>query len=226
MGNQCATKCPACCNDLKPAHIHTIDDGPDAPGTPRTQEVDGTIAAISEAVKIPKEATKDPQAAESARQGSKSSRQDTSVADSQSTVASETAGDVGAAQKVVADFVKRFVKGVPLKVLSVSGGEAECIATLDRKLTSLSIARSAKKDAKKRSILLADVLEICIGQDTTEETDFQLDDGCVTLFLNDGSAVAFRFEDDEQRDTFALCMSMFVDGSRNQKEKKKSKQGK
>lgn len=226
MGNQAATSLSGCCHEVKTARIQHIDDGPEAPGTPRRQEPDGTIAALSEAAKIPKESIKEPLASESSRQGSKSSRQDTSVADSQSTVASENTGDVAAAQRVVADFVKRFVKGEALKVLSVTGVECPCIATLDRKLTSLSIARSAKKDAKKRTIPLADISEICIGEDTTEETDFDLDDGCVTLFMNDGQAVAFRFDDDEQRDTFALCMSMFVDGCRSQREKRKSKQGK
>jgi hypothetical protein len=140
-----------------------------------------------------------------------------SCAGSESTAAT-TAPDVGQAQQVVKNFVRTYVRGRDISVLSVNGGVALCTATMDRKLTTLSLQRSGKKDGKKRGIPLEDVSEICIGEEMGENgvQELALDELCVTLVLGDGSAVGFRFEDIEERDTFALCLSMFVDGRRGE----------
>jgi len=127
-----------------------------------------------------------------------------------------SADDVAQAQKVVKNFVKGIVKGRTIRVLSTHGGTAECIVTLDRKLTVLSIQRAGKKDGKKRGIPLERVVEICVGADIRSAIELPVDDVCVVLVLDDKQAIGFRFDDVEDRDTFALCMSMFVDGRRNE----------
>lgn len=146
-----------------------------------------------------------------------------SAAASDSTAASTTP-DVNQAQQVVKHFVKSIVKGQPVSVLAVTGGVAECVVSLDRKLTTLSLQRAGRKDAKKRAVPLEDICEICVGEDAGEEVELPLDEHCVTLMLEDGNALGFQFDDLESRDTFALCLSMFVDGRRSEKEKQKKKE--
>lgn len=143
-----------------------------------------------------------------------------SAAATDSTAASITP-DVGQAQLVVKRFVRSLVKGQEVSVLAVNGGVAECVASLDRKLTTLSLQRSGKKDSKKRGIPLEDVVEICVGDAAREDVELALDEMCVTLMLEGGNAVGFRFSDAEARDTFALCLSMFVDGRRGEVQKKR-----
>lgn len=144
-----------------------------------------------------------------------------SAAASDISTAASTTPDVGKAQHVVKDFVRSFVKGRTVSVLTVNGGTTECIASLDRKLTTLSLQRSGKKDAKKRGVPLHDISEVCLGQEAGDEIDLPLDENCVTLLLEDGNAVGFRFQDVEERDTFALCLSMFIDGRRGEVERRK-----
>merc|ERR1712046_186551 len=66
------------------------------------------------------------------------------------------------AQAVVKQFVRGMVKGRAIHVLSTSGGKAECIAFLDKKLTMLSLQRAGKEDAKKRAVPLEDIAEIAV----------------------------------------------------------------
>jgi len=140
-----------------------------------------------------------------------------SAAASESTAASATP-DMGKAQHVVKNFVRSLVKGKAIAVLTVNGGTTQCIVSLDRKLTTLSLQRGGKKDAKKRGVTLADVHMVCIGEEASDEIDLPLNELCVTLLLEDGNAVGFQFEDQEERDTFALCLTMFIDGQHSEKE--------
>ncbi|CAE8722635.1 unnamed protein product, partial [Polarella glacialis] len=64
------------------------------------------------------------------------------------------------AQKVIADFTRKMVKGRSVMVLATTGSTIECIASLDRKLHFLSIQRAGKKDAKKRSIPLEEIEKV------------------------------------------------------------------
>lgn len=146
-----------------------------------------------------------------------------SAAASDSTAASTTP-DMGKAQHVVKNFVRTFVKGRSVSVLTVNGSTTECIASLDRKLTTLSLQRSGKKDAKKRGVPLHSITEVCVGLEAGDEIDLPLDDLCVTLLLEDGNAVGFKLNDIEDRDTFALCLSMFIDGRRGEMERKAKKE--
>eukprot|EP00927_Polykrikos_kofoidii_P025854 TRINITY_DN23168_c0_g1_i1.p1 TRINITY_DN23168_c0_g1~~TRINITY_DN23168_c0_g1_i1.p1 ORF type:complete len:316 (+),score=55.58 TRINITY_DN23168_c0_g1_i1:66-1013(+) len=132
----------------------------------------------------------------------------------------------GQAQAVVKNFVKTYIKGQEISVLSMTGSLASCLVSLDRKLTVLSLQRAGKKDAKKRGVPLEDIGEVCVGKEGADDVDLPLDELCVTLLLADGQAIGFRFADVEERDTFALCISMFVDGRRAElSRKKKSRKG-
>lgn len=126
-----------------------------------------------------------------------------------------TQSNGSSAKEVVKAFVKSYVKGHHVTILSVHGGMTECIATLDRKLTLLAIKRSGA--SKQRHIPLETIEEIVIGTEAEDEVDLELDDNCVSLLLEDGSAVGFSFSNVEERDTFALCISMFVNSRRGER---------
>lgn len=230
MGN--AGACAACCHDIKKAPIiQMLEEGqcsfregpPSQPGpgptpapmlrSPRaTEAIVGPLADAGAAIATDRASSVMPSDA------------GISAAASDSTAASITP-DVGQAQLVVKGFVRSLVKGQQVTVLAVNGGVAECVASLDRKLTTLSLQRAGKKDSKKRGIPLEDVVEICVGAEACEDVELPLDERCVTLMLEDGNAVGFRFEDAEERDTFALCLSMFVDGRRGEVQRKRKEKG-
>jgi len=102
------------------------------------------------------------------------------------------------ALQVVKNFVRSFVQGTAMHKLDDSGRVTEYFAWLDKKLTTLSLV-PLTKESEPSSILLESISQICA-----------LDDFSVSLHLDRGSVVSFRFDDAEQRDTFALCLSMFV----------------
>mmetsp|Transcript_118238 Transcript_118238/g.329770 ORF Transcript_118238/g.329770 Transcript_118238/m.329770 type:complete len:187 (-) Transcript_118238:115-675(-) len=116
------------------------------------------------------------------------------------------------AQETVKNFVRALVKGQEVELLSVNGGTARCMAYLDRKLTTLSLQRGIQVDAKRRSIPLEDIEEVLVGEDGGADFDLDTDELCVTLVLRSHQALGFSFRDMEDRDTFALCLTMFIDG--------------
>jgi len=139
-----------------------------------------------------------------------------SAAATDASTTDSTGPDIGQAQQLVKGFVRNFVKGRNLAVLAIHGGLTECIVTLDRQLTSLSLQLAAKRGAKKRNIPLEQIERIAVGDQVGNNIDLPLDDLCATLLLLDGSAVGFRFDSIEDRDTFSLCLSMFVDGRKGE----------
>jgi len=132
-----------------------------------------------------------------------------------STAASSTP-DPGTAQLMVKQFVRSFVKGQQVKVLVPSGEVTACIAQLDRKLTTFSIQRAGCEGAKKRHIPLEEITEVLVGSDGEGEVALPLTESCITFLLESGQGIAFHFDDIEDRDAFALCLSMFVDGRRGE----------
>jgi ethanolamine utilization microcompartment shell protein EutS len=136
---------------------------------------------------------------------------------------SPASSDGADAKMVVKRFVRKYVKGQQVTILNVNGGVSECVVTLDRKLTLLCIQRPG--GLKQRRIHLQDIEEISVGTEAEDEVDLTLDENCVTLLLEDGQAVGISFGDVEERDTFALCISIFVNSRRGEKIRKQS-QGK
>mmetsp|Transcript_18716 Transcript_18716/g.34872 ORF Transcript_18716/g.34872 Transcript_18716/m.34872 type:complete len:239 (+) Transcript_18716:66-782(+) len=234
MGN-CPT-CRAYCSDLQrklpmvqtvvqdPTRLPCAGELPEdgcvpVPGFP--QPKDSHHRDSDEAEVLPYEP-----AQSSARQDKQSDNgSDCTAADSHASTDASTSPDVGQAQQVVKNFVRTFVKGNSMNVLTVNGSATECIVSLDRKLTTISLQRPGKKDAKRRAVPLESIEEICVGDEAGDGVELPLDEFCVTLLLEDGNALAFRFNDVEERDTFALCLSMFVDGRRNEMMRKKKKKG-
>jgi len=115
------------------------------------------------------------------------------------------------AQTVVKNFVRYLVKGQPTTMLVVGGGRTSCIAYLDVDLTTLSLQKAATPDTRRRAVPLEEVLEVIVGELGGREFDLDTDDFSVTLLLESGQALAFQLEGEEERDTFAFCMTMFVD---------------
>ena len=76
----------------------------------------------------------------------------------------------------------------------------------------------AKCDAKKRSVPLGQISSIVIGDDFLGDQDLPATEMCVTLFLDGSRAITLEFPDLEERDTFALCLSMFADGHQREVE--------
>mmetsp|Transcript_69415 Transcript_69415/g.224480 ORF Transcript_69415/g.224480 Transcript_69415/m.224480 type:complete len:187 (-) Transcript_69415:144-704(-) len=122
--------------------------------------------------------------------------------------------EVKVAQDTVKRFVRALVKGHEVELLSVNGGSARCMAFLDRKLTMLSLQRGTQADAKKRNIPLEEIEEVSVGEHGGQDFGLDTDDLCVTVVLKSNQALGFTFSEAEERDTFALCLAMFVDGRR------------
>jgi len=131
---------------------------------------------------------------------------------------------VARAQTIVKAFVRSLVGGRSVIMLQVDGGTAECMLHIDRDLTALSIERTAiaaepsategrTQAGSRRGIPLEDIEHIVLGADSVME-DFGLAVGplCASIVLESCQAISFQFPDEEERDTFALCLSMFVDG--------------
>jgi len=133
---------------------------------------------------------------------------------------SPTSSDEGSAKMLVKRFVRKYVKGQQLAILNVNGGMTECMVTLNRKLTLLSIQRPG--GSKQRCIHLQDIEEISVGTEAEDEVDLILDENCVTLLLEDGQGIGFSFGDMEERDIFAFCISIFVNSRRGEKIRRQS----
>eukprot|EP00930_Biecheleria_cincta_P001023 TRINITY_DN102195_c0_g1_i1.p1 TRINITY_DN102195_c0_g1~~TRINITY_DN102195_c0_g1_i1.p1 ORF type:complete len:263 (+),score=57.86 TRINITY_DN102195_c0_g1_i1:71-790(+) len=127
------------------------------------------------------------------------------------------------AQKTIAEFTNKMVKGTIIPVLATNGSTVDCMVCLDRKLRYLGIQRAHKKEAKKRSIPFEDVEKVAVGPELAQESQLPLDDFCICFLLREGQAIAFRIEDVEERDTFALILAMFADQRAAEVERKRSK---
>mmetsp|Transcript_103877 Transcript_103877/g.292327 ORF Transcript_103877/g.292327 Transcript_103877/m.292327 type:complete len:264 (-) Transcript_103877:34-825(-) len=140
-------------------------------------------------------------------------------------------GGGGQAQHLVRNFVRGIVKGISATLLSAPGGPVPCVVSLDRGLKTMILKRiwqvanaelpretsvhSSQLD--RRTIPLEQVCGIVLGDDVLGDAAClaaEASDLCVTLLLEGGQAVTLGFPDLEERDTFALCLSMFVDGRR------------
>eukprot|EP00405_Crypthecodinium_cohnii_P008415 CAMPEP_0206420208 /NCGR_PEP_ID=MMETSP0324_2-20121206/672_1 /ASSEMBLY_ACC=CAM_ASM_000836 /TAXON_ID=2866 /ORGANISM="Crypthecodinium cohnii, Strain Seligo" /LENGTH=166 /DNA_ID=CAMNT_0053883981 /DNA_START=136 /DNA_END=636 /DNA_ORIENTATION=- len=123
-------------------------------------------------------------------------------------------GDIFEAQTVVKSFVKCLLNGLPVSLLSVHKSAAPCKVFVDRRLSTLELQRDGKADATRRKIPLEDIAEVVVGEFGGKDFDLWTDALSVTLVLVTGQGMGIRFTNEEDRDTFALCISMFVDGRR------------
>ncbi|CAK9115537.1 Uncharacterized protein SCF082_LOCUS53468 [Durusdinium trenchii] len=73
---------------------------------------------------------------------------------------------------------------------------------LDRDIRHISIQLAGKKDAKQRFVNLKSIEQIYVGQDVAEEIELMVTDLSVTLVLEEGQAIAFDLDSEEERDTF------------------------
>jgi len=115
--------------------------------------------------------------------------------------------DIARIQSQMKTFVKGMVRGREMNVLSVDGQLRTCTCSFDRKLRSYNIVINKET----RSIPLSKFKEVLQG---TEPDDIQtpLDELCATFVLDSGECLSFRFKDVQERENFAICLQIIVDG--------------
>lgn len=104
-------------------------------------------------------------------------------------------------------FVKAMVRGREMNVLSVDGQLRTCTCSFDRKLRNYNIVINKET----RSIPLIKFKEVFQGIEP-EDIATPLDELCVTIVLESGECLSFRFKDLQERESFAMCLQIIVDG--------------
>lgn len=104
-------------------------------------------------------------------------------------------------------FVKEMVRGAEINVLSIDGQLKTCTCSLDRKLRFfvIEVARRVRK------IPLSTIKEVQQGLEP-EDIETPLDALCATLILATDECISFRFATVPERQDFALCLSVLLDG--------------
>lgn len=115
--------------------------------------------------------------------------------------------EVARIQSQMKAFVKGMVKGREMNVLSVDGQLRQCVCSFDRKLRNYNIVISKET----RSIKLSDFTEVLQGREP-KDIATPLDDLCATFVLSNGECLTFRFGDVKEREDFAMCLQIIVDG--------------
>lgn len=115
--------------------------------------------------------------------------------------------DVAKIQAQMKGFVKSMVRGREMNVLSVDGQLRACTCSFDRKLRHYNIVISKET----RSIPLAKIREVFQGAEP-EDIATPLDELCATFVLESGECLSFRFKDVPERENFAMCLQIIVDG--------------
>jgi len=110
-------------------------------------------------------------------------------------------------QSQMKSFVKGMVRGREMNVLSVDGQLRACTCSFDRKLRNYNIVISKET----RSIPLSKFKEVFQGTEP-EDIATPLDDLCATFVLESGECLSFRFKDTAERENFAMCLQIIVDG--------------
>lgn len=115
--------------------------------------------------------------------------------------------DVAKIQSQMKGFVKSMVRGREMNVLSVDGQLRACTCSFDRKLRNYNIVISKET----RSIPLSKIREVFQGAEP-EDIATPLDELCATFVLESGECLSFRFKDIPERENFAMCLQIIVDG--------------
>lgn len=115
--------------------------------------------------------------------------------------------EVARIQSQMKSFVKGMLKGREMSVLSVDGQLRSCTCSFDRKLKVYSIVISKET----RKIPLSKFSEVFQGKEP-DDIDTPLDELCCTFVLDSGECLTFRFKTVEERESFAMCLQIIVDG--------------
>jgi len=115
--------------------------------------------------------------------------------------------EVAKIQSQMKGFVKSMVRGREMNVLSVDGQLRACTCSFDRKLRNYNIVISKET----RSIPLSKFREVFQGAEP-EDIATPLDELCATFVLESGECLSFRFKDVAERENFAMCLQIIVDG--------------
>lgn len=107
-------------------------------------------------------------------------------------------------------FVKGMVRGREMNVLSVDGQLRACTCSFDRKLRNYNIVISKET----RTIELKKFREVLQGLEP-DDIATPLDELCATVILENGECLTFRFKDVPEREHFAMCLQIIVDGHEN-----------
>jgi hypothetical protein len=110
-------------------------------------------------------------------------------------------------QQVMKSFIKGMLKTREIMVLAVDGQLRLCNCQMDRKLKTLTI----EMNRSERKVALSDVDEVFQGVEP-KDIDTPLDESCCTLMLRTGECITFSFDNVEERETFAMCFQILVDG--------------
>ncbi|CAE8653894.1 unnamed protein product [Polarella glacialis] len=128
----------------------------------------------------------------------------------QSSVCSEFIQERMPASKIQAEmktFVRSMVRGRSMGAVSPDGQLRTCSCSLDKRLKHFVI----EIKGSVRRIGLSEISEVYQGQEP-EDIDTPLDELCSTLMLESGECISFHFPDVVQREHFAMCLQILVDG--------------
>eukprot|EP00930_Biecheleria_cincta_P009581 TRINITY_DN111359_c0_g1_i1.p1 TRINITY_DN111359_c0_g1~~TRINITY_DN111359_c0_g1_i1.p1 ORF type:complete len:208 (+),score=32.87 TRINITY_DN111359_c0_g1_i1:43-666(+) len=136
-------------------------------------------------------------------------------------------GGSSPAQELVRKFVKDMLKGMSVVIPPAWPSDMrghDSIVSFDKRLKVLCL-RSAEARAEvstQACVPLTCVSSIAFGSCNPGEGRLPATERSVTLFLDEGygPALVMEFGDVEERDTFAICLSMFVDGRRVEADKR------
>mmetsp|Transcript_19453 Transcript_19453/g.53369 ORF Transcript_19453/g.53369 Transcript_19453/m.53369 type:complete len:145 (+) Transcript_19453:43-477(+) len=115
------------------------------------------------------------------------------------------------ARKVIRDFVLEMRAGKKMMVMTPAGQLKATTCTLSTKLDVFRIVRGGQV----RRIPLISIMGIHVGLEP-EGLTTPLDDMCATVVVGpDGSMITFRLEHINARDTFVMCMLLFIQSLRD-----------
>jgi hypothetical protein len=127
----------------------------------------------------------------------------------QSTSSVLTPSDAVTQGKSMTKFVKTMMKGSHMMARTPGGSMKDIQIAFDNKLSSLMITR----DGQECCIPLEQIDDIAIGQDAEGQVSVRVDDQCVTLLLEDGRGLTLHFEDLDESNAFAECLSKLMAAS-------------
>mmetsp|Transcript_26509 Transcript_26509/g.61862 ORF Transcript_26509/g.61862 Transcript_26509/m.61862 type:complete len:371 (+) Transcript_26509:112-1224(+) len=115
-----------------------------------------------------------------------------------------------AAEVIITQFKKDMFKGMNLPLVTGDKGESQCQVKLNKRLTTLTMTSMQKK----RTVKLRNISQVFVGEESAAQSKIPADPMGVTLLLDSGKVYGFQFTDEDTRDTFGMCLAMFVDDAK------------